>query len=110
MTYEYDRYGKAWEWLKIMLRQEIEWELPLKEGTPNKNMNDAYKVVFNRMCRLEEEYKLDCLNDSNQLQEVYRKAKCFDLLVKFYPQKNELPSDEFFMIMGYILKEANDET
>ena len=43
-----------------------------------------------------------------ELQEVYRKAKAFDKLVEFYPQKDEIPSDEFFMMMGYILKECAD--
>ena len=42
---------------------------------------------------------------SQELQEVYRKAKAFDKLVEFYPQKDEIPSDEFFMMMGYIIKE-----
>lgn len=41
----------------------------------------------------------------NELQEVYRKAKVFDKLVELYPQKEEIPSDEFFMMMGYIIKE-----
>ena len=40
-----------------------------------------------------------------ELHEVYRKAKAFDKLVEFYPQKDEIPSDEFFMMMGYIIKE-----
>ena len=112
MAYEYDGYGKAWEWLKIMLRQEIEWELPLKEGTPNKNMNDAYKVVFNRMCRLEEEYKLDCLNDSNQLQEVYRKARAFDH-IKVIHDKNvnemSISDTKCIEMIGNELERADDE-
>lgn len=41
--------------------------------------------------------------------EVYRKAKAFDKLVEFYPQKDEIPSDEFFMMMGYIIKERADD-
>lgn len=45
----------------------------------------------------------------DELDEVYRKAKSFDELVKFYPQKDEIPSDEFFMMMGYIIEEADDE-
>ena len=44
-----------------------------------------------------------------ELQEVYRKAKAFDKLVEFYPQKDEIPSDEFFMMMGYIIKELTDD-
>lgn len=42
---------------------------------------------------------------NRELQEVYRKAKAYDKLVEFYPQKDEVPSDEFFMMMGYIIKE-----
>lgn len=44
-----------------------------------------------------------------ELEEVYRKAKVFDKLVEFYPQKDEIPSDEFFMMMGYIIKERADD-
>lgn len=42
---------------------------------------------------------------AQEVEEVYRKAKAFDKLVEFYPQKDEIPSDEFFMMMGYIIKE-----
>ncbi|MGS5040240.1 hypothetical protein ACVDHH_01265 [Staphylococcus saprophyticus] len=52
-----------------------------------------------------EEYKAM----TQELQEVYRKAKAFDELVEFYPQKDEIPSDEFFMMMGYIIKECADD-
>ncbi|ASN69450.1 hypothetical protein 7F15_56 [uncultured Caudovirales phage] len=44
-----------------------------------------------------------------ELQEVYRKAKAYDKLVELYPQKDEIPSDEFFMMMGYIIKERADD-
>ncbi|WP_047504245.1 hypothetical protein [Staphylococcus sp. ZWU0021] len=44
-----------------------------------------------------------------ELKEVYRKAEAFDKLVEFYPQKDEIPSDEFFMMMGYIIKERADD-
>lgn len=44
-----------------------------------------------------------------ELQEVYRKAKAYDKLVELYPQKDEIPSDEFFMLMGYIIKERADD-
>lgn len=40
-----------------------------------------------------------------ELQEVYKKAKAFDKLVELYPQKEEIPSDEFFNEMGHIIKE-----
>lgn len=41
--------------------------------------------------------------------DLERKAKAFDKLVEFYPQKDEIPSDEFFMMMGYIIKERADD-
>lgn len=47
-----------------------------------------------------EEYKAM----TQELQEVYRKAKAFDKIVEFYPQKDEIPSDEFFDLMGYIIE------
>ncbi|OHQ07893.1 hypothetical protein HMPREF2664_07595 [Staphylococcus sp. HMSC064E03] len=45
----------------------------------------------------------------NDMAEVKRKAKAFDKLVEFYPQKDEIPSDEFFDEMGYIIKERADD-
>lgn len=48
-------------------------------------------------------------NMAQEVEEVYRKAKSFDELVNFYPQKDEIPSDEFFMMMGYIIKERADD-
>lgn len=47
--------------------------------------------------------------ETKEIKEVYRKAKVFDKLVEFYPQKDEIPSDEFFMMMGYIIQEDKDE-
>lgn len=41
----------------------------------------------------------------NEIEEVYRKSKFYDKIVELYPQKDEIPSDEFFMMMGYIIKE-----
>lgn len=46
---------------------------------------------------------------AQEVEEVYRKAKAYDKLVEFYPQKDEIPSDEFFMMMGYIIKEREDD-
>lgn len=46
---------------------------------------------------------------AQEVEEVYRKAKAYDKLVEFYPQKDEIPSDEFFMMMGYIIKERADD-
>ena len=40
-----------------------------------------------------------------RLSKEERKAKAFDKLVKLYPQKDEIPSDEFFDEMERIIKE-----
>lgn len=48
-------------------------------------------------------------NMSIEVEEVYRKAKTYEKLVELYPQKDEIPSDEFFMMMGYIIKELTDD-
>ncbi|ARM68365.1 hypothetical protein PP279_gp33 [Staphylococcus virus IME1354_01] len=48
-------------------------------------------------------------NMSIEVEEVYRKAKAYEKLVELYPQKDEIPSDEFFMMMGYIIKELTDD-
>lgn len=39
------------------------------------------------------------------IKELERKAKAFDKLVKLYPQKDEIPSDEFFDEMKLIILE-----
>lgn len=41
----------------------------------------------------------------NDMAEVKRKAKAFDEMVKIYNQKNDLPSDEIFMEMGYCIND-----
>ena len=46
---------------------------------------------------------------NEEIRMLERKAKAFDKLVEFYPQKDEIPSDEFFMMMGYIIKELTDD-
>ena len=48
-------------------------------------------------------------NMSIEVEEVYRKAKAYEKLVELYPQKDEIPSDEFFMMMGYIINELTDD-
>lgn len=65
--------------------------------------------VINELEQLEDEYKLNYKNEADEVREVYRKAKSFDELVNFYPQKDEIPSDEFFMMMGYIIEGYKDE-
>lgn len=40
--------------------------------------------------------------------DLIMKAKAYDKLVKLYPQKEEIPSDEFFDEMGYVIKECAD--
>lgn len=41
----------------------------------------------------------------NDMAEVKRKAEAFDEMVKIYNQKNDLPSDEIFMKMGYCISD-----
>ncbi|MEN4469112.1 hypothetical protein [Staphylococcus hominis] len=41
----------------------------------------------------------------NDMQNVKRKAEAFDEMVKIYKQKNDLPSDEIFMEMGYCISD-----
>lgn len=72
------------------------------EKTIKNLMNNAKGVSWTNINTHKDAY--------DELQEVYRKAKLFDKLVKFYPSKDELSSDEFFDEMGYIIKEAHDET
>ncbi|OIS52054.1 hypothetical protein A4A29_09690 [Staphylococcus equorum] len=43
--------------------------------------------------------------ETKEIKEVYRKAKAFDELVELCPQKDEIPSDEFFDEMERIIKE-----
>ena len=50
--------------------------------------------VINELEQLEDEYKLNYKNEADEVREVYRKAESFDELVNFYPQKDEIPSDE----------------
>lgn len=40
-----------------------------------------------------------------QWQDDKRKAEAFDEMVKIYNQKNDLPSDEIFMKMGYCISD-----
>lgn len=40
-----------------------------------------------------------------QWQNAKRKAEAFDEMVKIYNQKNDLPSDEIFMKMGYCISD-----
>ena len=41
----------------------------------------------------------------NDIEEVKRKAEAFDEMVKIYNQKNDLPSDEIYMEMGYCISD-----
>ncbi|HDG6050079.1 TPA: hypothetical protein PF681_000797 [Staphylococcus aureus] len=56
-----------------------------------------------------DEYKKQRDELIEDIAEVKKKAKTFDKLVEFYPQKDEIPSDEFFDEMGYIIKESVDD-
>ena len=41
----------------------------------------------------------------NDMADVKRKAEAFDEMVKIYNQKNDLPSDEIYMEMGYCISD-----
>ena len=70
------------------------------------NEESNKQIVFT----VDNESSMGELNERiKELEEVYRKAKAYDKLVEFYPQKDEIPSDEFFMMMGYIIKELTDD-
>ncbi|WP_239700335.1 hypothetical protein [Mammaliicoccus sp. D-M17] len=60
---------------------------------------DLWKIVLDSNCSKETR-----INIKNGLDELNAKAKAFDKLVEFYPQKDEIPSDEFFDLMGYIIE------
>ena len=40
-----------------------------------------------------------------QWQDAKKKAEAFDEMVKIYNQKNDLPSDEIYMKMGYCISD-----
>lgn len=40
-----------------------------------------------------------------QWQDAKKKAEAFDEMVKIYNQKNDLPSDEIYMEMGYCISD-----
>lgn len=41
----------------------------------------------------------------NDIADIKRKAEAFDEMVKIYNQKNDLPSDEIYMEMGYCISD-----
>lgn len=55
------RKAKAWEELKEEMRSMFVWGSDLPKGTPSKYMNEAYGIVFKKMC------ELDNTNDFNNL-------------------------------------------
>ena len=61
---------------------------------------DLWKIVLESNCseEMERDIKIG-------LDDLYAKAKAFDELVELYPQKDEIPSDEFFDEMERIIKE-----
>lgn len=61
---------------------------------------DLWKIVLESNCSEETERDIKI-----GLDDLYAKAKAFDELVELYPQKDEIPSDEFFDEMERIIKE-----
>lgn len=50
---EMERKAKAWEELKEEMRSMFVWGSDLPKGTPSKYMNEAYGIVFKKMCELD---------------------------------------------------------
>ena len=61
---------------------------------------DLWKIVLESNCSEETERDIKI-----GLDDLYAKVKAFDELVELYPQKDEIPSDEFFDEMERIIKE-----
>lgn len=47
------RKAKAWEELKEEIRSMFVWGSDLPKGTPSKYMNEAYGIVFKKICELD---------------------------------------------------------
>ena len=58
---EVKRKAEAWDKQKDELREMVVFGCNLEENTPSKYMNEAYKIVFKKMC------ELDCTNDFQNL-------------------------------------------
>ena len=58
---EVKRKAEAWDKQKKQLREMVIFGCHLEENTPSKYMNEAYKIVFKKMC------ELDCTNDFQNL-------------------------------------------
>lgn len=72
-------------------------------------------AVINELENIEDEYKLDYGNEIKEVREVYRKAKCFDEILKIDNQATDedritgqYESDIETVLSEY--EEANDET
>lgn len=58
---ETKRKAEAWDKQKKQLREMVIFGCHLEENAPSKYMNEAYKIVFKKMC------ELDCTNDFQNL-------------------------------------------
>ena len=70
---------------------EKQSEFWFKENSKHISERDAYKKQRDELI--------------NDMAEVKRKAEAFDEIVKIYNQKNDLPSDEIYMEMGYCISD-----
>ncbi|MGW7932309.1 hypothetical protein ACWEWU_11680 [Staphylococcus xylosus] len=67
------------------------------------NADHVYKVILDTdKVTLHQQMEMFDSKD-----EMFKKAKAFSKLVELYSQKDEIPSDEFFDEMGYIIKERD---
>ena len=62
-------------------------------------IESCIKRIHEQQCT---EHKMQSMID--ELEMAYDKAKAFEKIVEFYPQKDKIPSDEFFDLMGYIIE------
>ena len=68
---------------------------------------DAWEGIMQEIEGLERELEENnqSKEDKNNMQNMKRKAEAFDEMVKIYNQKNDLPSDEIYMEMGYCISD-----
>lgn len=60
-------YREAWHTLKYEIREMFIYGYDLEEGTPSKYMNEAYGIVFKRICELDGTHEFsNLLHDMNR--------------------------------------------
>lgn len=73
---------------------------------------DVYEISKESIIKSNTEFRMMKLQRDeliNDIADIKRKAEAFDEMVKIYNQKNDLPSDEIFMEMGYCISDLERE-